>query len=181
MFIATLAAVAHGAMLPAFTIIFGEFINVFLNQQVTQNIALLFDLNLDQNSSADIVCNDSSVFNPLYLGQTVFNITKGILNCSYVVSNVSTYKSVIRNCNGDVVSCSNNSNFISEINELVYIFIGIAVAVFILAFLQISLFQAACERQVKKIRLAFYRAVMRQEIGWFDANPTGELSSRLAE
>ena len=181
MFIASLAAAAHGGMLPAFTIIFGRFINTFLNQEITQGIATFFSQNFDINSS-DIDCNDTSVFNSVYFDRTVSDITNGTLNCSYViVQNVSTYESIIKDCNGGVVDCSNNANFISEINKLAYVFIGIAVAVFILAFLQISLFQAACERQVKKICLAFYRAIMRQEIGWFDANPTGELSSRLAE
>ena len=180
MFIASLAAAAHGGMLPAFTIIFGEFINVFLNQEITQGVTTLFSQNFDANSS-DIDCNNASVFNPVYFDRTVSDITNGELNCSYVVSSNSTYKLIIEICNSGVVECSNNAKFISEINELAYVFIGIAVAVFILAFLQISLFQAACERQVKKIRLAFYRAIMRQEIGWFDANPTGELSSRLAE
>uniref|UniRef100_A0A1X7TB27 ABC transmembrane type-1 domain-containing protein n=1 Tax=Amphimedon queenslandica TaxID=400682 RepID=A0A1X7TB27_AMPQE len=39
--------------------------------------------------------------------------------------------------------------------------------------------QLACERQVYKIRLAYYRAVLHQDIGWFDLNASGELTSRL--
>ena len=43
------------------------------------------------------------------------------------------------------------------------------------------LYQLAAERQVYKIRLLFYQAILRQNIGWFDSNPSGELSSRLTE
>ena len=179
MFVGACAAIAQGAVLPAFSIIFGDFINIFLNQEITYNVVPLFEMNFDPNS---VACNDTSVFNSTYFGKTVFDITEGEQNCSYVVvENVSTYDSVLKNCFGEVVSCSNNSMFISGVNELVYIFIGIALGIFVMGYIQVSLFQAACERQVKKIRLAFYRAIMRQEIGWFDATPTGELSSRLAE
>ena len=42
-------------------------------------------------------------------------------------------------------------------------------------------YQTACERQLYKIRLNYYRAILRQDIGWFDGNPSGELASRLSE
>ena len=62
-----------------------------------------------------------------------------------------------------------------------YLYGIITAATFILAFLQISTMQLACERQVYKIRLAYYRAVLHQDIGWFDLNASGELTSRLNE
>ena len=62
-----------------------------------------------------------------------------------------------------------------------YLYGIITVATFILAFIQISTMQLACERQVHKIRLAYYRAVLHQDIGWFDLNASGELTSRLNE
>lgn len=64
---------------------------------------------------------------------------------------------------------------------MVYLFLLIGVIVFLLGMIQVSLIQLACERQVHKIRLAYYKAVLRQDVGWFDLNPSGELSSRLNE
>ena len=64
---------------------------------------------------------------------------------------------------------------------IVYLFLIITFGVFIAAYIQISFMQAACERQVQKIRLLYYRSVLRQDIGWFDLNPSGEVSSRLNE
>ena len=55
----------------------------------------------------------------------------------------------------------------------------IAAAVLIISYFQISFIQIACERQVKKIRLLFYKSVLRQNIGWFDTTASGELASRL--
>ena len=47
--------------------------------------------------------------------------------------------------------------------------------------LQVTMFQLAAERQIKKIRTLFFRAILKQEISWFDLNPSGELNSRLNE
>ena len=64
---------------------------------------------------------------------------------------------------------------------MVYLFLLLALITFTLGSFQVSFIQWACERQVHKIRLAYYRAVLRQDVGWFDLNPSGELSSRLNE
>ena len=37
----------------------------------------------------------------------------------------------------------------------------------------------AAERQVRRMRYALFRSIMRQEMGWFDKLNPGELSSRL--
>ena len=63
----------------------------------------------------------------------------------------------------------------------IYYFLMITVAVFIVGYFQVTFMQLACERQVQKIRILFYKSVLRQEIGWFDINPGGELTSRLNE
>ena len=63
----------------------------------------------------------------------------------------------------------------------IYYFLMITVGVFIVAYFQVTFMQLACERQVQKIRMLFYKSVLRQDIGWFDINPGGELSSRLNE
>lgn len=37
------------------------------------------------------------------------------------------------------------------------------------------------ERQVRVIRKSLFRAILRQEIGWFDVYKSGELTNRLTE
>ena len=75
----------------------------------------------------------------------------------------------------------NGSGGVDGILWTIYLFLIVTVGVFIVAYFQISFMQAACERQVQKMRLLYYRSVLRQEIGWFDLNPSGEVSSRLNE
>lgn len=47
--------------------------------------------------------------------------------------------------------------------------------------LQIAAFEAACERQVYRLREQYYKAVLRQQIVWFDKRQSGEMASRLNE
>jgi ABC-type multidrug transport system fused ATPase/permease subunit len=77
--------------------------------------------------------------------------------------------------------CLDTGGFTDAIEIQCYIFVGIAVGIFILSSLQSLFFQLVAERQIHLIRQNFYRAILRQDIGWFDANPSGELSSRLSD
>uniref|UniRef100_A0A3Q0RYQ1 ATP-binding cassette sub-family B member 5 n=1 Tax=Amphilophus citrinellus TaxID=61819 RepID=A0A3Q0RYQ1_AMPCI len=53
--------------------------------------------------------------------------------------------------------------------------------VLVAAYLQVSLWTLAAGRQVKRIRTLFFHQIMRQDIGWFDINETGELNTRLTD
>ena len=76
--------------------------------------------------------------------------------------------------------CLSNDLFIDEMNTLVYIFIGIAVAAFLFGTLQIWLFRLATEKQVYKIRLTYYEALLQQELAWFEIHPAGTITSYLS-
>ena len=104
------------------------------------------------------------------------NFTDGVVNCSS-----PTFNSLLELIYGTSSNCLDNGAFIDSVNEQIYIYIGIALGTFLASYLQVFFFQLACERQVHKIRLAYYRALLRQNVGWFDANPQGEISSRLTE
>ena len=81
----------------------------------------------------------------------------------------------------NVSMCVFGDAFINEVNNITFAFIGVGLAALIVAYVQIAFIQTAAERQVYKIRLKYYRAVLRQDIAWFDVNPTGEVSTRLSE
>uniref|UniRef100_A0A3Q4GPN6 ATP-binding cassette sub-family B member 5 n=1 Tax=Neolamprologus brichardi TaxID=32507 RepID=A0A3Q4GPN6_NEOBR len=53
--------------------------------------------------------------------------------------------------------------------------------VLVAAYLQVALWALAAGRQVKRIRILFFHQIMRQDIGWFDVNETGELNTRLTD
>ena len=73
-------------------------------------------------------------------------------------------------------------NLIDNINHPTILYYSVIALVTILsAWIQVVTFRLAAERQIKKIRIAFFSSIMKQEIAWFDCNLTGEINSRLNE
>uniref|UniRef100_A0A8C3JX11 Bile salt export pump n=1 Tax=Calidris pygmaea TaxID=425635 RepID=A0A8C3JX11_9CHAR len=58
---------------------------------------------------------------------------------------------------------------------------GIGCAVLLLGYLQICFWVMAAARQIQKIRKAYFRKVMRMDIGWFDCTSVGELNTRISD
>uniref|UniRef100_A0A672TGR4 Bile salt export pump n=1 Tax=Strigops habroptila TaxID=2489341 RepID=A0A672TGR4_STRHB len=58
---------------------------------------------------------------------------------------------------------------------------GIGCAILVLGYLQICLWVVAAARQIQKIRKAYFRKVMRMDIGWFDCTSVGELNTRITD
>lgn len=58
---------------------------------------------------------------------------------------------------------------------------AIGAGVMLVSYLQVAFWSLPAKRQARRIRMLFFKACLRQNIGWFDTNPAGELSTRLAE
>lgn len=57
--------------------------------------------------------------------------------------------------------------------------LGIATMVF--SYFQVTFWMIPAERQAKSIRERLFKAILRQDIGWFDVYKSGELTNRLTE
>ena len=55
----------------------------------------------------------------------------------------------------------------------------LGVATWIAAYLQMACWSIVGENITKRIRQAYLAAILKQEIGWFDSQQTGDLTSRL--
>ena len=159
MLIGTIAAMAHGAALPLLLLFFGDLTNVFFSQAATIEISESLREVAEMNGTTlDINCT-----------------------ANYMIMNFTgTITEIIQLMNPQA-RCLLGGEFLEAINLQMYAFLGIGASVLLLAYIQISFMQTAAERQVYKIRLKYYHAVLRQNIAWFDANPTGEISTRLSE
>ncbi|XP_062514381.1 ATP-dependent translocase ABCB1-like [Corticium candelabrum] len=80
------------------------------------------------------------------------------------------------NCDVDIVE-----NFEKTMEKTAYAFVGIGFGATLLNYLYVAFFLIAAERQTRRMRERFFRSIMRQEIGWFDTNDTGELATRLTD
>ena len=58
---------------------------------------------------------------------------------------------------------------------------ALAFSTLILAFFQTFFIRVSTDHWVHRVRLVYYRAVLRQNIGWFDLNPSNALACRLEE
>ncbi|CAG8461734.1 6731_t:CDS:2 [Paraglomus occultum] len=66
------------------------------------------------------------------------------------------------------------------VRDKLYYFIGLGAATFILSYLQMAFWMVAGENQAKRIREKYYAAIMRQDIAFFDAISTGNVTSRIS-
>lgn len=165
MIIGSLTGIVHGVSLPLLMLVFGELINSFIYQEQTFTVAECLDLPRE----CDVIFNTTS---------------PGFLSCADTNTsflNGLTLEQLVEITFGDRAECVSDNEFTDQVFLYCIYFSIIAATVFVFAYFQISFFQMACERQVRKIRLFFYRAILKQNIGWFDVNPSGELASRLNE
>jgi len=71
--------------------------------------------------------------------------------------------------------------FLKDMNRYAVYFVLIGVGAFVAAYLQVACLVSSSERQAYVIRTKFFRSILKQEIGWFDTNPSGELTTRLTD
>lgn len=177
LFIGIVCAILHGAAFPVVMLIFGELTDAFIDHAVSA--ATVDPQNSGIANSLEAIFNLSNISFSLSV-----NITNGIIDCDaqFNFKDVSTtMDDIIPRIYGEGRMCVDNAGFTHTIEIQCYIFIGIAVATFVISGLQSLLFELVAGRQIYQIREKFYQAILRQNIGWFDASPSGELSSRLSE
>ena len=190
MIVGTLVAIAHGVAFPGAMLVFGEITNAFVNHEATNTLAN------DRSIPIPITFNDTNIecnanFRGFY-GDDIdcdlpFDTSSEFFTCSVNLSSellasiVFDLESVLRQTVSNRSDCLNNDDFISEIDFNIYIFLGIAGGAFLAGFIQVWLYQLAAKRQTHTIRLRYFRAILYQDIGWFDVNRSGELTSRLSE
>lgn len=158
------AGFLHGSAFPVAMFIFGDITNAFIDREAT---AAIFSTIGGAPCPIDPtnITRSCDIFFP-------FPDSSGL--CA--LFSINQLLSAVAGAN---VTCLTDDLFIDEVNRLVYIFIGIAVGAFVFATFQNWSFRLAAERQVYKIRMSYYRAVLQQEQGWFDLNSTGTLSNHL--
>ena len=155
--LAGVGAIVTGAALPIHMLMFGQVISRFVYYSIAQ----------------PIYGKVPSVGYLLQLQQA--NKT----NSSYFCSRKDTL-------NYDLLNQYLNSSNVQEelgliINDFTYYYLGLATAAMIGAFTANLLSNISAYRQTRRMRIAFYNSVLRQEVGWFDVTKTGQLNTRLQE
>ena len=69
----------------------------------------------------------------------------------------------------------------AEMTKFALYYVYLAIGNLAVAYGQMAFWSLAATRQVKRMRITFFSAVLKQDIGWFDTTDPGELNSRLTE
>ncbi|XP_011403751.1 PREDICTED: multidrug resistance protein 1A-like, partial [Amphimedon queenslandica] len=203
MITAILAAFTLGCALPGAMLVFGDLVNAFINQQFTQyavdtvsglNVTSYMQNNtiVYSSSSPGFSCEVYSNAIETYatIGDPLtcvpFSNFSTSLPTSPLTLNInpvqcSALAAIVTLFFGTESSCTTDDEFINSINIYCYYFIGLAVAAILIGYYIEAVFQVTAERQIYKIRLAYYKSVMKQDIAWFDVNASGEVASRLVD
>ncbi|CAF1391257.1 unnamed protein product [Adineta steineri] len=105
-----------------------------------------------------------------------------LVNLGKLKANITTNSTTTTNLSECFIVPNNSTTFDSsenDINDVVnyYVLVGfLSVFFYWLAWICWIL---SSERQVRRMRYALFRNILRQEIGWFDVHNTGELSNHL--
>ncbi|KAI9220591.1 ABC transporter type 1, transmembrane domain-containing protein, partial [Blastocladiella britannica] len=72
-----------------------------------------------------------------------------------------------------------NSAFMDDVMDTVYKFLALAAASFTVAFVQMALWQWVGKEQAERLKQAYFKALLTQEVAFFDDQKRGELTSRI--
>ena len=162
---------------------FMDFLFVSLSPTTTN----VTELNASIPTYSCVVFTFAEEMEPPLTGYQVFqNVSQGDLILSATDGTCSCLQPAFEVFSEDA-RCLTNDAFIFGTSTgdgvvwQIYYFVFITIGVFISGYFQIALMQMAAERQVNRIRKLYFQSVLRQEIGWFDCTPSGELATRLNE
>lgn len=160
-------AVASGLALPGHMLMFGDIIDLFISFDIAQQL---------QTNSNMSCLQFQDIFNGVVNASSNFSLggDQGDYFCDQSNredSNIFRY----------VTSCDVGSSLQADILLYTFYYLAMAGGLLIAAFLAIALWNWAAYRQSLKMRTAFFKSIMKQDIGWFDVNPSGELNTRLSE
>lgn len=68
-----------------------------------------------------------------------------------------------------------------DMEKFAIIYVIIGVSMFICSFFQAAFFSMTSVHQIHRIRIKFFESILRQDVGWFDVEESGGLTTRLSE
>ncbi|XP_067649961.1 ATP-dependent translocase ABCB1-like [Haliotis asinina] len=73
------------------------------------------------------------------------------------------------------------ANLFEQTSGIAIAFTIIGLLALVMGYLAVAMWSWTSERQIRQIRILFYRSVMKQDIPWFDSHKSGELTTRFSE
>ena len=74
-----------------------------------------------------------------------------------------------------------NFDYMAEVGKFGWGVCLIGLGLWITSYIFVTCLNAAAESQVFRIRCLFLKAILRQDIGWYDTHETGNFASKMTE
>ena len=181
MIVGVLMAIASGLALPGHNLMFGEVIDLFISYNLGRSIlAQLNNLTQTTNQSipnSAILMTLSGMGNNTELPIDVF----GTGNASAYFCDLNGTQQQGSNIITFLTANDSSTELQMRIGLYSIYYVAVGAGALITAFLATSLMNLSAYRQTRRMRIAFFRSVLKQDIGWFDVNPSTELNNRLSE
>ena len=71
-------------------------------------------------------------------------------------------------------------NVSSKMLEFTLWYVGLGFFQIMAGYIATAFLNISAERQASRVRKAYFRAMLRQEVGWYDSISSGELTTRLS-
>ena len=154
--VAILFSIASGVAQPLEMLLTGQFFNIF----ISYNAALRLS-DFVNNASSNVNCSVDLI------QQLLTNSSNGISCDPFEQGNVDSSASTF--------VCDPDQTLTDETTAHSLYFVYLAVGTFLTQFVSHMFWTISATRQTKRMRIAFYRSILRHEIGWFDTNDTSTL------
>ncbi len=175
-----LTAILSGLALPGHMVLFGRVINNFVHYSTATNQTSDVGGSISENvrnaaSRFGLSCEEFVEENSTYLFEELFenSMEERMLLCDNIEQGI--FSDVVR------YSCDSDARLRYRVGVFSLIYVGIGCVTLLAVFLSTIFWNVSAYRQTKRMRRAFYRSILHQEIGWFDVTEASELSTRLAE
>ena len=158
--LAILMSVVSGVAVSVDSFLLGTLVNTFISYQTAQRFSFVVSNFPNQSCSTVALIQ-------LLTNSSIRNSTEQLF------CDITSEGNVLNSASNFI--CDPPKQLIKEANSLSIYFVLLAMGTFVANFLTISLWNISAYRQSKRIRIAFYRSVLRQEIRWFETNDTTRL------
>uniref|UniRef100_A0A914ZBL4 ABC transmembrane type-1 domain-containing protein n=1 Tax=Panagrolaimus superbus TaxID=310955 RepID=A0A914ZBL4_9BILA len=116
------------------------------------------------------------------VGMPLMSIVVGDLSDSFI--KMTTHQehpndTCVTSANETWSECYTDDMFKKAVLTNVYYYLILGFAVLIAAFTQVTCFLVSGENMIHRMRKAFFKSIMRQDISWFDKNNSGTLTTKL--
>uniref|UniRef100_A0A914DYJ7 Uncharacterized protein n=1 Tax=Acrobeloides nanus TaxID=290746 RepID=A0A914DYJ7_9BILA len=117
-----------------------------------------------------------------FLSIIMGSMSQSFINATMFINCDSMNDSIYRDNSGKVVfNCLDYSlpKFSHDIMPQILYSVYMGVALFLSAAIQVTCFLVAGENMMHRMRMAFFKSILRQDIPWYDKNQSGTLSTKL--